>query len=536
MTRFTCLTVTAAAIFGLGVFNQLQSQSPPEQQTPIFRAGTKLVEVDVIAKARDVPATGLTKEDFALLDNGKPQAIEVFSVKGTQTSRSAAELAAANSSAPPPLPPGTFSNRITPESEDLKTTVLLVDQRNTPYNSQLYAIQRTAKFLAAPRARDRIALYTFGRDGLRAIQDLTSDSELLRQGANAIQAKDPGALCDGLEGRASESCTRQEILGRVMDTKHALIAIARHLAQVPGRKTLVWVTASITIHGKDFDFTSDMEEAARALNNSNLALYAVDARGLIGALSGMTGIQNAESRGNANAAQAAAMKLGIGPSGIETMNLLTGRTGGEAYYNTNGLEDSMQAAVDDGELTYTLGFYPGDAVPDGQWHNLKVEVTRPGVTVHFRKSYFAARTEDLASVRPTIEQLVKDPLDATQLELFAETTPDPARKGFLQVKVSVDPHSLEWRHENAQRFGGIDVAFFIEGSTQVQTKTQTFNNIPDNQFVSFLRRGLSVSESVDTTGPGRTLRVVVQDQTTGTAGSVTIPLPKTSKPSAKQKK
>src|SRR5262249_49801307 len=171
--------------------------------------------------------------------------------------------------------------------------------------------------------------------------------------------------------------------------------------------------------------------------------------------------------------------------------------------------------------------------PDGLWHNLKVEVARPGVNVRYRKNYFSARTENVAD-RPSMEQLVKDPLDATQLELLAETSLDPARPGYLQVKVSIDPHALEWRHENAQRSGGIEVAFFVEGSIQVRTRTQTFNNIPDNQFAAFLRRTVYVTESVDTTGPGRTLRVVVQDQTAGAAGSVTIPLPKSPKP-AKRK-
>ena len=53
-----------------------------------------------------------------------------------------------------------------------------------------------------------------------------------------------------------------------------------------------------------------MEQAARSLNDSNVALYAVDARGLIGGLAGMTFLPNAESKGSPSGAQRTAIRLG----------------------------------------------------------------------------------------------------------------------------------------------------------------------------------------------------------------------------------
>lgn len=508
-------------------------QQPP---APTFRAGTRLVEVDVVARSKGAPASGLTKEDFILLDNGKPQEIALFSVKGTEAPLLAGALPPVYSN-PVQLPAGTFSNRLNREGEGPKTsTILLIDRRNTGYTDQVYAIQRVQKFLATPRTRDRIAIYTFGADGFQAVQDLTSDTELLSRAMTNLHPKGAEQMCGGgMEGRAQTECSRQEIFARVLDTKHALDSIARHLTNVPGRKNLIWITASLPLAGKDYDFTSYMEDAARSLNDANLALYAVDARGLIGALQGMTAIQNAEYRGNPNAAQMQARKTGVGPSGIETMNLLAGRTGGDVYFNTNGLEDSIQTAVDDGELTYTLGFYP-ESSPDGLWHNLKVEVSRPGVSARYRKNYFAARPEDASSDHPAMEQLVKEPLEATQLELLAETAQDPAQPGYLSVKVSVDPNNLQWKHEDALRSGGIDVAFFVEGTLQVLTRTQKYDGIPDNQFASFLAKGIRVDQSIDIKGAAKTLRIVVQDRTSGAAGSVTIPLDPSEKTKGKKRK
>src|ERR1700722_5452789 len=90
-----------ASLLFLATIVAAQTQTPPTP-TPTFRAGTKLVEIDVVAKDKNGPAGGLTKADFTLFDNGKPQEISVFSVKSAQPS---AHLTS-------PLPPGIVSNRV----------------------------------------------------------------------------------------------------------------------------------------------------------------------------------------------------------------------------------------------------------------------------------------------------------------------------------------------------------------------------------------------------------------------------------------
>src|ERR1035438_1119823 len=71
--------MTCASI--LPIFVAAIAAAQQDTPTPTFRAGTKLVEVDVIARSKGAPATGLTKDDFTLLDNGKPQKIAFFSVQ-----------------------------------------------------------------------------------------------------------------------------------------------------------------------------------------------------------------------------------------------------------------------------------------------------------------------------------------------------------------------------------------------------------------------------------------------------------------------
>jgi VWFA-related protein len=150
---------------------------------PTFRAAIKLVEVDVVARSKGAPATGLTKDDFTLLDNGKPQKIAFFSVQSGR-------FAAPPSVGVAPLPAGEVSNHAERADRHGNTVVVFLDQRNTPPPEQAFAIQRIAKFIATRGPQDRTGIYTFVRDGpLKVVQEITSDSELLSRAAASLKAR-----------------------------------------------------------------------------------------------------------------------------------------------------------------------------------------------------------------------------------------------------------------------------------------------------------------------------------------------------------
>lgn len=72
-TRYTtALTCVLAA----WVVTARGDQSP--QQLPVFRAGTVLVRVDAYPRRDGKIVEGLTKDDFQILEDGKPQAVDGF--------------------------------------------------------------------------------------------------------------------------------------------------------------------------------------------------------------------------------------------------------------------------------------------------------------------------------------------------------------------------------------------------------------------------------------------------------------------------
>lgn len=115
------------------------------QEPAIFHAGTRLVEVEVVARDKRIrppglgnwlswtfdigppfgppgePHEGLIKEDFSLLDRGKPQEIPVF--------RAGAASSSAESSTP--VPPGFVTTRRGGIENPKGTAAILIDFLNT---------------------------------------------------------------------------------------------------------------------------------------------------------------------------------------------------------------------------------------------------------------------------------------------------------------------------------------------------------------------------------------------------------------------
>ena len=76
---------------------------------------------------------------------------------------------------------------------------------------------------------------------------------------------------------------------------------------------------------------------------------------------------------------------------IDSFQKLAEQTGGVAFFNSNDITGAVRHAIDDGELTYQLGYYPSHGQWNGRYRNIKVTVDRPGVEVRYRKGYFAVK-------------------------------------------------------------------------------------------------------------------------------------------------
>jgi VWFA-related protein len=184
MWRITSVAVICVLIFltgarktrarqsqsGSGVAVPAQEANGSQSPTgPVIRSSTRLVKLSVVVHDKHGnPITGLTKDDFIILDKKKPQKLQVFFTRTTEPLGHSHE----------PLPADTFSNRMADQSAPSSATVILLDGLNTRFPDLAYARAQIVKFLMQIQPQDRVALYTLGTD-LTLVHDFTSDASSL---------------------------------------------------------------------------------------------------------------------------------------------------------------------------------------------------------------------------------------------------------------------------------------------------------------------------------------------------------------------
>jgi hypothetical protein len=183
--------------------------------------------------------------------------------------------------------------------------------------------------------------------------------------------------------------------------------MGRYLAGFPGRKNLIWFSGSIPRAiwggglGSPFpdveDFTSELSSTTDALALNRVAVYPIDARGLetdpaFSAASGRAPTQAAS--------RAFTTSRFYDHSDIEDV---AERTGGKAFFNTNGLKQAMAEVIETGSNYYTLAYTPSNKTWDGKHRTIKVEISRSGTQLEYRHGYFA-RNETAAQKRRVAAQ------------------------------------------------------------------------------------------------------------------------------------
>lgn len=498
-------------------------------QEPLVRVNTRLVEVDVVVRSKDHAVTGLTKEDFSITDKGKPQTIATFRVIEKKNRP-------VNATLPARMVGGrVVSNRLTnSEDEAAGVTILLIDRLNTADSDQAEVRRALLHYLETAGVGERMALYSLNKT-LRVVQDFTGDPERLRKSVFARGSPESSvdltadlfaedlpvtgdALTDAMTHNSANEMKDFAIKNRVNITAYALELIAKHLAGLPGRKKLVWFTsafpASYTSQGsrngmpqiENRQFADEIEKAARALNDANVAVYPVDPRNPIDG--------------------------GFTAPGIDTMNLFAGKTGGRAFYVLSDLEAPIRTIGADDEVTYMLGFYPSDKKLDGTFHPISVKVAKSGIgsgiEVRHRKGYFASELKPLNDQQrqSSLNDVFVDPLEATGIGLVARATPDAGEVGVYNLDVFVNVGELHLEREKDRWVALISIA------TQFSAKKKPNGTREDikisltedrlRQVLSeggyFIRRPFAAG---DLKGE---LRVVVQDRVSGEAGSVRLPI------------
>jgi VWFA-related protein len=394
-----------------------QGQQPPAgQRPPVIRRGINFVSVDVIVtdKKTGNVVMDLTKDDFDVREDKKPQTIETFETIKIDPLAEAA------------TPARPIRNEDDEEREakkpDVRLFILLLDDYHVRRGNDLAVKKPLIDFVQNQLAPQDMVAIMYPLTPVSALS-FTRDHDSLVSAINNFQGRrgmyEPK---NEFEERYAYASAQQVENIRNEVTMGALKGAAVKLgAMRDGRKSIIFVSEGFTSTlppqlqdpvaalpgygnparrspGTDVssprqdsveffnsvDLTSRLREVFDAANRNNTSIYAVDPRGLTTFdYDIQDGVSTTSDRKSLN-------------ESLDALRVLADNTDGRAIVNRNDLAAGMKQIMRDSSGYYLLGYSSTGAPTDGKFHTIDVHVKRPGVDVRARKGYWAYTEEDAA--------------------------------------------------------------------------------------------------------------------------------------------
>lgn len=525
-----------------------QSQTPRPQQPPItFRAEVNYVEVDARVLDRDGKfITGLQAGDFQVLEDGKPQKVSAFAMVNIPLERVERPLFAAK--------PVERDVRTNLEAADGRIYVIVLDDLHTaPLRTQrikLAARQFIERYVGA---NDIAAVvHTSGR-GDAGQEFTTSQTRLLRAVDKFMGQKLRSStlnMIDDVQRRAGTPFSADPAADlddkergyKARNTLDSIRNLANYLGNIRGRRKAVVLFGEGIDYNINELFNDSITEAQAVIDatremiaastRANVAIYAIDPRGLGAEFDDLASIQSFPDD----------TSLGLGMSSIfnevrlsqDSLRVMGDETGGFAVVNRNDFNTAFQRIVDDNSSYYVMGYYSSNERRDGRFRKIEVKLPdKPGYVVRARKGYVAPRgkapetkaTTGKEAPSPELRDAMESPLPLAQLPLAvtASVFKGPAPKGAVVISTYINGSSLPLTEDAGMFKNDLEVLGVAtdDRGKQVTTGRNTVNlNMKPDTAKRVTATGFRVITSLEL-APGRyNLRVAVRESNTRKAGSV----------------
>jgi VWFA-related protein len=456
------LALILAVATALPVFAQ-KKNAEPEMPRLVENIDVRLINVDVVVTDRRGNfISGLSKNDFEVLENGVPKTITNFyEVEGNRAKSIVADEVG-----------GKVEEKqaVAQVPEEMKRRIIFyVDNLSlNPFNRNRVFTQMKDFLKTAMRPGDEAMVATYNRS-MKVRVPFTRDLQQVESILDAL-SKESGL---GVAARSEQKTTQDRIRdARSYDDAIAtartyaasvehdlrqgvasLNALMSTLAGVEGKKILVltsegfpmqpgrdmfafidemarekgWASISGTmIEGMHFDGTQLIQSVARTANANDITLYTIHAAGL-----------NANDDMSAENARptSALVSHATMTNTTESMQMMAQMTGGLASVNTNNFEAAFERIQKDLDAYYSLGYRAGTERVDRQRY-LQVRVKNKDYRVRSRttfveKSMFAEMSDKVVA---SLLYRVKD----NDLGILARIgSPIPIEDGLFRVSVDI---------------------------------------------------------------------------------------------------
>ena len=342
---------------------------------------TGLMRVDTVASdARDRSVTDLRPEEFEVLEDGKPLAID--SVRFVRADWGE--------------PTASFDPIRTPEDEQAAAAAdgtrlfaFFLDEYHVSAAAAPLAADAIGRFVDRELGPRDLVVAVRPLDSLLAIR-LTRDRGAVRAALDAFQGrKDLYEPRHALEGSLVAGTPERVQAVRAQIAVSALNALALHLGRLSGaRKTLVFVSEGFprVVRRRGEETLPTIEGVIRSANRGGVSIYALDPRAL-----------------------GPAAPSGAPDGERSTLQVMTADTRGHAILNPADLETGLRRIAAEATEYYLVAFRPPAGDPDGRFHPVDVRVKRTGVRLRARAGYWAPSPDDVRRARMAEAMLVPKP-------------------------------------------------------------------------------------------------------------------------------
>ncbi|MDQ1408058.1 MAG: hypothetical protein QOG55_3687 [Acidobacteriaceae bacterium] len=236
-----------------------QNPTEPPQSNVVIKKESRLVLVDtVVTGKKGEYIRDLKQTDFKVFEDNKEQTISSFS---------------------------TGSDPSIQASGQKRYLILFFDNSTMQMPDQIQARNAANQFIAANSDGEHLmAVVDFG-GALRIVQNFTANADLLRAAVAGVKSSsvNPNANVPDVQPVTVASTGLSSLSNAEADfgARSVLLAVrslAKNLRTVPGRKMLVLFSGGFALNPEN---QSELTATIDACNKSNVAIYALDARGLV---------------------------------------------------------------------------------------------------------------------------------------------------------------------------------------------------------------------------------------------------------------
>ena len=510
----------------------LLAQASGEAQVshaPTITVNARLVVLDVVVTGKDgKPVDGLTRKDFQIFEDDKPQDIRSF------------EPPAAHNlpTDPASTGPATVFDAAKPASfGQSPITILVLDQLNTHFADSSFAHRALHDYLEKqPQTLSRpTTLLTVFDNNFKLLQAFTRDRDALLRALDAAPTKYAWNLEQN--GKADYGP-----IERLDQSLRALEQIAQSYARIPGRKNLIWVGGGFptidptTIDGGDAQEVKDtLQHVTDVLLDTRITLYAIDPSS---SAAGMTEITDSTQMEFAMAA-GDALSGNFDPfSANEDFDRLGPVTGGRVVRGMNDIAEQIADSVDLGANYYTIGYAPtSSSQAEGKYRRIRIVCLVPGLKATTRDGYYTQSTEQEKSVDTTAYDLATAaestiPLNGLHVTVGPNhsVSSEPVSSGEESYIIHVGASALTWKPDS----DGGSAASVAVMAVSLSSKGKMLGHVLHG-MTAHARAGTNLNDStrnadfdfpVKPVAKATTLRFIVRDSATGRMGSVDLPLNK----------